>query len=190
MSAVKQYIKQVYPISNEEYAQLEKKFGSLAHYAAWQLKRKNFKNNFIDDEEDVCQDLIMAVMDAAAYYKRQVYIIKCLEQVKLYVTDTFTQKIVEELVNLWSNKTKHGAGKQKFGHFQEEILEKLVSQWVPLDDRPNKKAPLVIDNNFKIYCKQVMWNRQRTIGKKITRDKSIRAGMCSLSEFDYLSGEH
>lgn len=186
-SVVKQHINQAFPVSNEEYAQLEKKFGSLAHYAAWQLKRKNFKNNFIDDEEDVCQDLIMALMDAASYYKRQVYIVKCINVLHLYVTDSFTKKIIDGLADLWLNKTKHGAGKQKFGPFQEDVLEKLVIKWVPLDDRPDKKAPLIIDANFKVYCKQVMWNRQRNIGKKITRDKSIRASLVSLSEFDYLS---
>ncbi len=189
MSSVKNSINQMYPISNEEFLQLQKKFGSLAHYAAWQLKRKNFKNNFIDDEEDVAQDLTIALMDAASYHKRQVYIISCLKKLKECVTDSFTKKIVNKLISLWDKRTKHGAGKQKFGPQQEAILDELVAKWIPPDDRPNKKAPLVIDSNFKIYCKRVMWNRQRNLGKKITREKSIRGSLVSLSEFEYLSTE-
>jgi len=33
-----------------------------------------------------------------------------------------------------------------------------------------------------------VWNQQRSMGKKITREKPLRAGMVSLSSFDYLGG--
>jgi hypothetical protein len=68
-------------------------------------------------------------------------------------------------------------------------LEKLVRCLVPKDERPNKKAPLVIDTKFTTYCKAISWNQQKSMGKKITREKSIRNGLVSLSQFDYLGGE-
>jgi hypothetical protein len=32
-------------------------------------------------------------------------------------------------------------------------------------------------------------NAQKSLGKKITREKGIRTGMVSLSEYDYLGGK-
>lgn len=184
-----QTICQAYPISNTEYEELNKQFGLLAHKAAWDLKRKNFNNNFIDDQEDVVQDLRIALINAGSYYKRQNYIESCFEQLKKHIKDEFTGLILTELMDLWDNKTRHGAGKQKFGPYQEEILEKVMSKVVPVEDRPSKHNGLVIDNKFRTYCKQVVWNKQRNLGKKITKEKSIRSAMCSLSEYDYLGSE-
>ena len=42
----------MFPITNEEYEILDKKFGKLCHYAAWELKRKNAKNANINDPDD------------------------------------------------------------------------------------------------------------------------------------------
>ena len=44
-----------------------------------------------------------------------------------------------------------------------------------------------IDGKFTTYCKAITWNAQKSMGKKITREKGIRQAMVSLSEFDYLS---
>jgi len=184
-----QTICQQFPISNSEYEELNKEFGLLAHKAAWDLKRKNFNNNFIDDQEDVVQDLRIALINAGSYYKRQNYIEACFKKLKGHLKDTFICLILDELMDLWDNKTRHGAGKQKFGPYQEAILEKLTSKYVPETDRPNRYDTLVVDMEFKKYCKQVVWNKQRNLGKKITKEKSIRSGLCSLSDYDYLGGE-
>ncbi len=181
-----QTICQAYPISNTEYEDLSKQFGLLAHKAAWDLKRKNFNNNFIDDQEDVVQDLRIALINAGSYYKRQNYIENCFTVLTEVIRDKFTCQILDELKDLWKNKTRHGAGKQKFGPYQEQILERLISRFIPLNERPSKTNSLVIDAKFRTYCKQVVWNKQRNLGKKITKEKSIRSGLCSLSEFEYL----
>jgi hypothetical protein len=175
-----------FPISNEEYMALEKDFGKLTKYESWELLRKNAKNNHTDDFEDINQELLMALMRAGSYYKRQVYIEKCLEISKEYVKDNFIVKILDELQNLWDNKTRHGANRQKFGPTQEAMLATIVSRYVPYSARPKKNSLLEIDTKFATYAKAITWNEMRRLGRKITKEKSIRAGVVSLSDFDYL----
>jgi len=95
--------------------------------------------------------------------------------------------LVGSLQDLWNNKTRHGANRQKFGPYQEKILYKLTRKIVPKKERPNKKATLKIDSKFTTYCKAITWNEQKSMGKKITREKVIRSSCVSLSEFDYLA---
>lgn len=175
-----------YKINEEEYQQLEDKFGRLCWKAAHELKKKNSRNNFTDDPEDIKQELIIAMMRAGSYTKRQVYIEKCLAVARQYANDEFMVKIITELETLWANRTRHGANRQKFGRFQEQILDKIVRLIVPRAERPNKKEPLKFDAKFGTYCKSIIWNGEKQMGKKITREKSIRSGQVSLSEFDYL----
>ena len=119
-------------------------------------------------------------------YKRQVYIEKCFEAVNRHAKDKFVVQIVQQLQKLWENRTRHGANRQKYGKFQERLLDKLVSSIVPKHERPDKSAPLNLDAKFATYCKAIVWNGQKSMGKKITREKAIRSGMVSLSEYVYL----
>lgn len=175
-----------FPITEEEFMILDEKFGALAHYAAWQLKKKNSNNNHTDEQEDVAQDLRIALLRAGSYYKRQTYIENCFESLQKNLKDTFLKKILCQLVDLWNNRTRHGANRQKFGEYQEKIMERLILKNVKRDERPQKDAPLKMDTKFVTYCKQIIWNQQKAIGKKITREKSWRNGLVSLSEFDFL----
>lgn len=177
-------------ITEEEYLELERRFGRLTWHAAHELKKKNSNNNYIDDPEDIKQELQMSMLRAGSYYKRQIYIEKCLAVAKKYAQDKFVAKMVEQLEDLWANRTRHGANRQKYGRFQEKILEKIVRKFVPKNERPDKLAPLRIDAKFATYCKAIVWNGQKSMGKKITREKSIRSGMVSLSEYDYLQQSH
>jgi hypothetical protein len=95
-------------------------------------------------------------------------------------------KIINELDSLWNNRTRHGANRQKFGAYQEKILDRIVLKIVPKNKRPDRKQNLRIDAKFATYCKAIVWNGQKSMGKKITREKTIRSGQVSLSEFDYL----
>lgn len=178
-----------FPISNEEYRELEKEFGQLAKFASWELIRKNVKNNHTDDFEDINQELIMALVRAGSYYKRQIYIEKCLKTARKYVKDRLMRKLLRVLAKLWLNRTRHGANRQKFGFIQEQILDNIIRNCVPKSQRPNKNSPLVIDEKFTIYCKAINWNTQKSLGRKITKEKSIRVGVVSLSDYDYLGSE-
>lgn len=173
-----------YRINDNEYQQLEEKFGKLCYYAAHQLKRKNSRNNYTDDIEDISQELQLSILRAGSYYKRQIYIEKCLTLAKKYAEDEFMQYIVSQLEHLWANRTRHGANRQKFGKYQEELLQKIVRKVVPKEERPCKREELKIDSHFATYCKAIVWNGQKSMGKKITREKAIRSGQVSLSEFD------
>lgn len=183
------HIQDSFPITEKEYSMLNDKFGELCEYQAWQLIKKNTRNNHTDNQEDIAQDMRIALLRAASYYKRQCYIEECLELCVKYAKDGVINSVVKQLNSLWKNKTKHGANKQKFGPHQEKVLEKLVTTVVPKKNRPDKSQLLKIDAKFTTYCKAITWNAQKALGKKITREKSIRTGMVSLSEYDYLGGQ-
>lgn len=181
---------QKFGLTNNEYAQLYKKFGNLANYASWQLKRCNAQNNLADtDIEDIIQEILIALVYAGVYYKRQCFIEECLRVADTYVEDKFTRKILDQLNDLWNNRTKHGANKRKFGDHQERILDRIINNWTPAPFRPNPNGNLQIDKKFTKYCKPILWNKQRSLGRKITRERSIRSGSVSLSSFSYLDGE-
>lgn len=183
------HIHNSFPVTEEEYLILDKKFGELCEYQAWQLIKKNTRNNHTDSQEDIAQDMRIALLRAASYYKRQCYIEECLELCKKTAKDEVVRSVVKQLSSLWKNKTRHGANKQKFGPHQEKMLDKLVKSLVTPKQRPNRKSPLKMDSKFITYCKAITWNAQKSLGKKITREKSIRTGMVSLSEYDYLGGK-
>lgn len=173
----------MFPITEAEYCQLDKKFGKLAYHASWQLIRQNSQNNHINDIEDVAQEVRMAFLEAGSYYKRQTYIENCFTAAKQYITDLKVLEQVSALDYLWINRTKHGASRQKFGAIQETKLEKLVNENVPEDKRPNKNKNLSMDSKFFTYCKTIVWNKTKGMGKRISKRKQID-GNVSLSEYE------
>jgi hypothetical protein len=175
-----------FPITSEEYKSLEKKFGQLCYYAAWQLTRKNSNNNHQCDLDDFQQELMLAVLRAGSYYKRQVYIDSSFSALFDSKMDKVARMVLEELFDLWKNRTRHGANRQKFGDHQEKILDNLCECYLRDFRIPDKKRELIFDAKFFTYCKQIVWNAQRNLGKKITREKPIRSGQVSLSDHDYL----
>ena len=175
-----------FSINEHEFIELDKKFGKLCWFVSHELKRKNSKNNCTEEAEDIKQDLLISMMRAGSYTKRQVYIEKCLLVANKYVKDDFVKSIIQELENLWSNRTKHGANRQKYGPHQEELLESIIRQSVPEVERPDKKAPLKIDTKFSTYCKSIVWNTQKAHGRQISKMKFIRNNQVSLSENGHL----
>ena len=175
-----------FPISNTEYLILDKKFGQLCYYASWQLIRKNSANNHQFDLEDVSQELMVAVLRAASYYKRQVYIDSSLNVLNNVKLDRFTRLVLKQLNHLWKNRTRHGASRQKFGDHQEAILKKMCNKLLPSDLIPDPQRELIMETKFLTYCKQILWNATKHLGRKISREKPLRSGQVSLSDHDYL----
>ena len=175
-----------FPITTEEYQLLEKKFGQLCYYASWQLTRKNSSNNHQFDLDDFKQELMFSVLRAGSYYKRQVYIDSCLQKLSSCKLEKLSLKILNELIDLWNNRTRHGANRQKFGEYQEAILKKMCEVYLPENQIPDANNSLLFENKFYTYCKQIIWNAQRNLGKKITREKPLRSGQVSLSDHSYL----
>lgn len=181
---MKENICKEWPVTTEEYELLEKDFGKLIEYQSWDLIKRNTKSNFTDDQTDIAQQLRIAMMKAASYYKRQLYIESCLDLCEKHCKKD--NKTIKLLKSLWDNRTKHGANKQKFGPKEEKILYKLLLNNVPKKEHPNRLNKLKIDAKFSTYCKQITWNEQKTMGKKITREKNIRENSVSLSEYDFM----
>jgi hypothetical protein len=176
-----------FPVNDSEYIKLEKKFGQLAYYASWQLIRKNSCNNHQFELEDVSQELMVAVLRAASYYKRQVFIDSSLTALQQAQMDKTSRLILRELIDLWNNRTRHGASRQKFGDYQEFILDLFLKKFLNEDEIPDKKRELQMETKFLTYCKQILWNASKHLGRKISREKPLRSGQVSLSDHDYLS---
>ena len=175
-------------VSNDDYEVLDKEYGKLAEFQAWQLFRSNTRNSHTDEQVDIAQEMRLALITAGSYFKRQIYIEKCFELCSVYITDEFTKYVLKDLNDLWENKTKHGANRQKFGEPQEKMLFALVRKFVPKQYRPDRKARLEAGEKFERYCKSITWNRCKAMGKKITRERTIRANQVSISEFEFLCG--
>jgi len=176
-----------YPVKDEEYKVLEDNFEDLVHYQGWQLLKKNSQNNHTEEEEDIAQELRLAMIRAGSYHKRQVYIQTCLATARKHISGGMIDELLTQLEDLWQNRKRHGAHRQKFGPHQEQMLMKIVKKHVPKAERPDPAAPLKMDETFSTYCKAITWNAQKSIGKKITKEKSWRSGLASISEFDYLA---
>ena len=183
-------ISKTFPITEKEYEALNKKFGKLCYYASWQLHRKNSNNNHDYEIEDFQQELMISVLRAGSYYKRQCYIEECFNCIKDNTKNKLILKSLSKLFKLWLNRTKHGANRQLFGIPEEKTLEKLVRMTVSKKLRPKKDANLIMDTKFDTYAKQILWNAQRSLGKKISKERPIRSGQVSLSDFDYLGGNN
>jgi hypothetical protein len=175
-----------FPISSSEYEELEQELGKLAYYAAWELQKRNSKNSITNETEDDVQEMRIALIRAGSYYKRQTYIESCFDVLDKFVKGRFVRRVLKELKHLWAERKRHGANRQKFGEFQENLLDRMITHWVPEEYRPDRTRRLFIDPKFRVYAKQILWNSQKALGKHITREKSIRNGMVSLSSYDYL----
>lgn len=176
----------IYRITNSEYDVLSKKLDSYAKWAAWRLIKRNTKTSHTDDWEDVYQRVLWAIVRAGAYYKRQTYIEKCFILLNEYTEDEFTKMVINELEDLWKSRKRHGANKQKFGFFQENLLDKMVKSFVPKEFQPNKNSLLVFNKEFDKYCKSIICNELRSLGKSISKEKPFRDVFVSLDKFDFI----
>ncbi len=63
-------IPEAFPTTNDEYYLLEAKFGKLTKKAAWELLRKNTKNNHTDEFDDINQELLISfpIFQAGYHY--------------------------------------------------------------------------------------------------------------------------
>lgn len=177
-----------FQITEEEYQELEKELGNLCHFIAWDLKKRNSKSNLTDEQEDIAQEMRWSICHAGVYTKRQRYIEDCIKKLREIVSDHCLLWTLDELQELWDNRTRHGANKQRFGVWQENVLAMFVQAHIPVEERPDKKRKLQIDKKFVKYCKSIVWNKSKNLGKKISRDRCIRFGQVSLSEHSSVVG--
>jgi hypothetical protein len=158
-----------FPLTTAEYEQLEDELGDLLHFIAWKFLRCNQQANHTEEEADVCQELRIALMIGAAYFKRQTWVEACFDVLP-------ESPDVKRLKQGWDNRKK-----KHFGEKHEEELADLVGRLVPASERPSKRASLAVDGAFKGYAKSIVYNRLKQLGKRLVREKPLRVGCLSLS---------
>jgi hypothetical protein len=190
-------IQRAFPITSEEFLRLEKQFDNLLHFASWKLLRGNEGGLHTEQEEDIYQELRIAMLKAASYYKRQTWVEACFKVLQENVLANHGeicgktplirgrfQLEVERLSDRWSGRAHHKRG-ASFGEHEEQELKRLIER---MPERPDCDTPLVIDAQFRTYAKSIIWNHEKQMGKRIGKEKPLRAGCVSLSENQHLSG--
>jgi len=75
---------------------------------------------------DFQQELMLAVLRAGSYYKRQVYIDKSFSMLQSKKLDKVSGMMLSELNQLWKDRTRHGANRQKFGDHLGSVLKRFL----------------------------------------------------------------
>lgn len=169
-----------YPLTNDEYVIIEKAFGGLIRHAANQLGKKNsgiFHNS--DVIEDFNQEIKIVCLHAAACVKRQAYLKECFEVTKKYNNNNV---VIEEILDVIKPVIF-----KSYDEKVEKILLEIMNKTVDIQFHPSKNGLLKITKDLYPYFKAVIWNRQKSLGKQLTKDKKFRLGLVSLSEYDYLA---
>jgi hypothetical protein len=141
------------------------------------IKQAMDQQNLSEQEEDIYQELRIAMLKAASYYKRQTWVEACLESLP-------DSPAKQRLTDRWDGRAHHKRG-ASFGECEEQELKRLVEQ---TSERPSPHTPLVIDATCRTYIKSIIWNHKKHLGKRISRETPLRAGCVSLSEHQFLSG--
>ncbi len=81
-------------------------------------------------------------------------------------------------------------GKKKFCNDHELMLTELVSKHVPEKLQPKQSDPLEFTEKFLAYCKRISWNRCKALGANVTKNRSVRSGMVSISSFNYMASDN
>ncbi len=178
-----------FKLTDDEWKQIYNRFWKLGRHQARSLLNGNLKGSHTEDQEDIEQEMFQSMITAAMYHKRQCFIDYCFKSIRKHVKDENVLTKAKELENIWNKKTVKGMVRKKFGINQEKTLYKLVNQHIPQEVRPSPTDPFTFDQNFDKYCKNITWNRIKNIGRKITKERSLRSGMASLSSFNYLTSE-
>ena len=76
-----------FAISSDEYEVLEKEFSQLCYFVSWQLMQNNCKNNHQHEIDDFKQELLLSVIRAGSYYKRQTWIESVFELLNKYIPE-------------------------------------------------------------------------------------------------------
>lgn len=176
-----------FSLSNDEWMQLHKQFHKLSCFQARSLVDRNNMGSHTDDYEDIEQEMRQHVVIAAMYHKRQCFIDDSFKVLKGYVKNKKDTREFLQLEMLWVKKRTEDGVKQKFGREQEARLQKMIDELVPEGERPDPSNPLRFTEQFITYCKQITWNRIRTLGRNISKQKPIRSGLVSISSYNYLA---
>lgn len=175
-----EWVHKQYSVTTSEWSELEKKLGNLCRTITWQLLRQN-KMACIENFDEWNPEVQMALVRAACYYKRQCYLQAAIEHVDSVIDELtdYDKSEASDLLRQWTSKPKNG--QPRFSREHELRLDALISKTAG----PSRER-LVLDSDFVPYAKRIMWNAQKTIGKKLTSAKKEIA-MISLDECEFLA---
>lgn len=179
-----EWIHKEYSIGSEEWELLEKRLGNLCRKITWQLLRQNHIANS-DNFEIWNTEIQMALVRAACYYKRQCYLKKALSALESIKGRMNEQDRIEAeaLLSRWRSRPKNG--EPRFSREHEKRLAKLLAKSAA--ESAPKKESLVFDREFEPYAKRIIWNAQKTLGRKMSKQKQ-EATMLSLDDLAFLEG--
>lgn len=179
----------LFKLTDDEWQQIHKNFWKLCRHQAKSLLNMNTKGSHTDDQDDIEQEMYQSMIIAAMYHKRQCFIDSCFNALANNVKDKGLLEIISKLESLWRPEASdelQATPRRRFGEHQEKTLYRLVNSCLPSALRPSPNTPFKFNEKFERYCKANTWNRIKTLGRKITKERTLRSGMASLSSFNYL----
>lgn len=128
-----------YFISNDEFDELNDKFGDLIYFIAHQIIHRN--SNIFLEFDDIVQELRSILVYSVITLKKQDYIEKSLFALQNHIKEGDAMKdTVNRLDELWRSRKKKGSGFRKFDKYQEKKLDRMI-QLIP-----KMKDPLKINH--------------------------------------------
>lgn len=177
------YIQKRYPITNEEFEVLEKKYGKLCWFAASKLASSNKKSE--EDLQDFHSEILIGMFRAGSYYKRQTFIENVLEylnkcRVYMSAEDLTSLKM---LIKTWDRKAD-------FTEIHEVIIRDILAKYQDAiaDKTPSDTFTLQFNEKFEVYCKAIIWNTKKSLGQSISKENEHRCQEVSLDEWGFLEG--
>lgn len=170
------YIQKNYPVTDDEYCVLDKKYGKLCWDAARKLANKNKSDQH--SLEDFHSEVVLGMCRGGSYYKRQIFIEECFDGLdnKIYMDfkdiDVFTN-----LKKIWKKR------KGRFCIKEEKYLCELISKY----NCDVFVKNLTFDRKFEVYCKAIIWNTAKNIGQNITQKRKYVKSEISLDEWAFLA---
>lgn len=163
--------KEAFNVTEDEYAELDEAFGRLCHKAAWDAVRKYPAY----DVYDVSQEIFIAMIRSGSQYKRKAYFSRAEQYLEsLGLGDL---PMVKTCLKRFNNHVLTP---------EEEHAFLLLMDCLPeTGEKPSSKDPLILDKNASSYIKTCLWNQQRCWLKSTGKERSLRKGEVSLSEYDH-----
>lgn len=178
------YIQKKYPVTNEEFEVLEKKYGKLCWFAASNLTYSNRKSE--EDLQDFHSEILIGMFRAGSYYKRQTFIenvFEYLDKCKIYM-EPIDISSLQTLKNTWKRKAD-------FNETHEVIIREILKKYEDAinEDAPKDNLTLQFDEKFEIYCKSIIWNTKKSLGQSISKENKYKCKEISLDEWEFLEYE-
>jgi hypothetical protein len=172
------FIQKRYPISDQEYGELDKKYGKLCWFAASKLAGKQHRTP--EDLDDFHAEIQIGMCRAGSYYKRQTFIEKAFDYLDQHKLSKDDKSKINDLKEIWFTK------KSAFTEDKEDILRAILDSKQKETKEIDGNVSLEFDEKFKIYCKAIIWNTAKALGQQISKENSARASEMSLDECPFI----